>query len=49
MILNTTSINFTPLNDLRNHLVYCENGTSITTVIVNGGIVVQAGELNAGG
>jgi 5-methylthioadenosine/S-adenosylhomocysteine deaminase len=45
VIFNTKSINFTPLNDLRNHVVYCENGTSITTVIVNGEIVVQGGEL----
>jgi hypothetical protein len=33
------------LNDLRNHLVYCENGTSITTVIVDGEIVVKDGAL----
>ena len=45
VIFDTNSINFTPLNDLRNHVVYSENGTSITTVIVNGEIVVQAGKL----
>jgi 5-methylthioadenosine/S-adenosylhomocysteine deaminase len=45
VIFNTKSINFTPLNDLRNHVVYCENGASITTVIVNGEVVVKDGAL----
>jgi 5-methylthioadenosine/S-adenosylhomocysteine deaminase len=45
VVFDTKSINFTPLNDLRNHLVYCENGTSITTVIVDGEIVVKDGAL----
>jgi 5-methylthioadenosine/S-adenosylhomocysteine deaminase len=45
VLFNTKSINFTPLNDLRNHVVYCENGTSITTVIVNGEVVVKDGAL----
>jgi 5-methylthioadenosine/S-adenosylhomocysteine deaminase len=45
LILNTKSLNFTPLNDLRNHLVYCENGASIEKVIVNGEIVVDGGRL----
>ena len=45
VMFDTRSINFTPLNDLRNHVVYCENGTSITTVIVNGDIVVRDGKL----
>lgn len=44
LILNTTrTLNFTPLNDVRNHLVYCENGTSIEKVIVDGEIVVEDG------
>ncbi len=37
--------NFAPLNDIRNHLVYCENGSSIETVMVNGEVVVQDGRL----
>jgi 5-methylthioadenosine/S-adenosylhomocysteine deaminase len=45
VMFNTKSINFTPLNDLRNHVVYCENGASITTVIVNGDVVVKDGSL----
>src|SRR5690606_16944474 len=45
LILDMQTSNFTPLNDIRNHLVYCENGSSVRTVIVNGDIVVQDGEL----
>jgi 5-methylthioadenosine/S-adenosylhomocysteine deaminase len=36
---------FTPLNDLMGQLVFCENGSSVDTVIVNGEIVVEAGRL----
>lgn len=45
LILDTRSVAFTPLNDIRNHLVYCENGSSIETVMVNGEIVMQDGRL----
>lgn len=45
LILDMKTLNFTPLNDLRNHLVYCENGTSIEAVMVNGEIVVEDGRL----
>ena len=45
LILDMRSIAFTPLNDIKNHLVYCENGSSIEKVIVNGEIVVDDGEL----
>jgi len=45
LILDLNSINFTPLNDIPTHLVYCENGTSIEKVIVNGEIVVDNGKL----
>ena len=41
LILNMKTLNFTPLNDVRNHLVFCENGTSIEKVMVNGEIVVE--------
>lgn len=41
VVLKMTGLNFAPLNDVRNHLVYCENGQSIETVIVNGAVVVQ--------
>jgi 5-methylthioadenosine/S-adenosylhomocysteine deaminase len=36
---------FTPLNDATAQLVFCENGSSVETVIVNGEVVVEAGRL----
>lgn len=45
IILNMNTVAFTPLNDIRNHLVYCENGNSIEKVIVDGNIVVENGKL----
>jgi 5-methylthioadenosine/S-adenosylhomocysteine deaminase len=36
---------FTPLNDAMSQLVFCENGSSVDCVIVNGEIVVQHGRL----
>jgi len=36
---------FTPLNDVIGQLVFCENGNSVDTVIVNGEIVVESGSL----
>ncbi len=45
LVVDMTTVNFTPLNDIRNHLVYCENGSSIETVMVDGEVVVQDGRL----
>ena len=36
---------FTPLNDVMGQLVFCENGSSVDTVIVNGEVVVQGGRV----
>ena len=36
---------FTPLNDLMGQLVFCENGSSVDTVIVDGEVVVESGRL----
>jgi 5-methylthioadenosine/S-adenosylhomocysteine deaminase len=36
---------FTPLNDVMNQLVFCQNGSSVDTVLVNGETVVEAGRL----
>lgn len=41
IVLKLTGLNFAPLNDIRNHLVYCENGQSIEIVMVDGEIVVR--------
>lgn len=45
IILDMNSVAFSPLNDVRNHLVYSENGSSVETVIVNGEVVLEAGKL----
>ena len=44
-MLDAETASFTPLNDVRNHLVYCENGSSIEKVFVNGEMVVENGRL----
>jgi 5-methylthioadenosine/S-adenosylhomocysteine deaminase len=36
---------FTPLNDVLGQLVFCENGSSVDSVIVNGEVVVEGGRL----
>lgn len=43
LVLDLKSINFTPLNDVANHLVYVENGASIKEVWVDGEVVVRNG------
>jgi 5-methylthioadenosine/S-adenosylhomocysteine deaminase len=45
VLYDLESINFSPLNDLANHLVYCENGASIDAVFVNGEIVCSRSKL----
>jgi 5-methylthioadenosine/S-adenosylhomocysteine deaminase len=45
LLFSLKSLNFTPLNDVRNHVVYCENGSSLEKVIVNGEVVVDGGRL----
>lgn len=43
LVLDLETIPFTPMNDLPNHLVYCESGNSITHAIVNGEIMAEDG------
>jgi cytosine/adenosine deaminase-related metal-dependent hydrolase len=43
IVFDLRTINFTPRGDLRNHLVYCENGSSIEQVMVDGRVVVRDG------
>jgi 5-methylthioadenosine/S-adenosylhomocysteine deaminase len=45
IVLRTDTPAFTPLNDIRHHLVYCENGSSIELVMVNGEVVLRNGKL----
>lgn len=44
-ILNLKSEAFTPLNDIYNHLVYCEDGRDVETLIVAGNIVMENGRI----
>lgn len=43
VLVDLTSTAFTPLNEPVNHLVYCENGSSVRTVLVDGEVVVDEG------
>ena len=45
VMLDTLTPAFTPLNDPVNHLVYCENGSSIRKVMVDGRVVVEDGRI----
>ena len=36
---------YRPLNDVVNQIVFCENGSNVDTVIVNGAVVVEGGRL----
>jgi len=45
ILVNLDSLPFTPLNDLRRQLVYCENGADIVLVMVAGREVVREGKL----
>ncbi|HWP57443.1 MAG TPA: amidohydrolase [Candidatus Acidoferrales bacterium] len=43
VLLRRDSAAFTPLNDVINQLAFCENGSSVDTVLVNGEVVVRGG------
>jgi len=45
VLLNLESAAFFPLRDPYLHLVYCESGESVDTVIVNGKVVVEGGNV----
>ena len=45
IMLDLRGYGFRPINDLRHHLVYCENGSSIEIVMVDGRVVVEQGRL----
>jgi 5-methylthioadenosine/S-adenosylhomocysteine deaminase len=44
-MIDLRSLPFTPLNDLKRQLVYCENGSSVRLTMVAGTIVMQDGRL----
>ena len=45
VLLRRDTPNYRPLNDVVNQIVFCENGSNVDTVIVNGEVVVQGGRL----
>lgn len=45
VLLDTSSLLFTPFNDAFRHLCYTENGSSVHTVIVDGRVVVEDGRV----
>jgi cytosine/adenosine deaminase-related metal-dependent hydrolase len=45
ILVDLNTLAFTPLNDLRRQLVFCENGSSVRLVMVAGKVVVEDGKL----
>jgi 5-methylthioadenosine/S-adenosylhomocysteine deaminase len=45
VLLQRDTAAFTPLNDVLGQLVFCENGASVHSVLVDGEFVVEAGRL----
>jgi 5-methylthioadenosine/S-adenosylhomocysteine deaminase len=45
VLLDTSTLLFTPFNDAFRHLCYTENGSSVHTVIVDGRVVVEDGQV----
>ncbi len=45
VVMDMSTPAFTPLNDVKNHLVYCENGSSVRQVWVDGRLIVEDGKV----
>jgi cytosine/adenosine deaminase-related metal-dependent hydrolase len=45
ILLDLNTLTFTPLNDIRRQLVYCETGSSVRMTMVAGDIVMRDGQL----
>jgi 5-methylthioadenosine/S-adenosylhomocysteine deaminase len=45
ILLDLDTFSFTPLNDLRRQLVFCENGSGVRVVMVAGTVVMEDGRL----
>ncbi len=45
ILLNLDEDFYSPLNNIKNQLVYCESGQSVTTSIINGEIVMLNGKI----
>ncbi len=47
VLIDLDTLAFTPLNDLRRQLVYCENGSSVRMTMVAGKIVYEQGKVTS--
>jgi 5-methylthioadenosine/S-adenosylhomocysteine deaminase len=47
VLLDLDTVAFTPLNDLRRQLVYCEDGSSVSTTIVAGRVIFEQGRITS--
>ncbi len=45
ILVDLNTLAFTPLNDLRRQLVFCENGSSVRLVMVGGRVLVEDGKV----
>jgi 5-methylthioadenosine/S-adenosylhomocysteine deaminase len=45
ILVDLDTLAFTPLNDLRRQLVFCENGSSVALTLVAGEVVVEGGRV----
>ncbi len=45
VLYDLKAIPFTPLNNVKNQLVFCERGESVDTVIIDGKVVVEGGRV----
>jgi cytosine/adenosine deaminase-related metal-dependent hydrolase len=45
ILVDLDHLAFTPLNDIRNQLVYCASGSAVTMTMVAGRVVVEAGRV----
>lgn len=45
ILVDLDTLSFTPLNDLRRQLVFCENGSSVALTMVAGRVLVENGEV----
>ena len=47
VMFDLSAYSFTPLNDIKNHIVYCENGSHIKNVMIAGKMVLKDGEFTS--
>lgn len=45
ILIDLETIAFTPLNDLRRQLIYCENGSSVVMTMIGGQVVYENGKI----